>query len=116
MMGRPNPRMGLHEPRPGLPTAGQYESVIASDRNRLQPWASASVARGFCTLSEFAEVENLTTWTYDPSAESRVRLDGSRIGISRPVSGPPRARRDAEAQSLDDWLRRPEAEAFRFGA
>jgi len=40
--------------RPGSPTLGQYESIIANAQNRLQLWAPASFARGFCTLSEFA--------------------------------------------------------------
>ena len=102
--------------RPGSATLGQYESVIASDRNRLQLWAPASFARGFCTLSEFAEVEYLTTGTYNASAESGVRWDDPRIGIEWPVAEPTLSRKDAEAQSLDDWLRRPEAEAFRVGA
>jgi dTDP-4-dehydrorhamnose 3,5-epimerase len=102
--------------RPGSPTLGQYVSVIASDRNRLQLWAPASFARGFCTLSEFAEVEYLTTGVYNPTSESGVRWDDPRIGIEWPVAEPTLSRKDAEAQSLDDWLRRPEASAFRFGA
>jgi dTDP-4-dehydrorhamnose 3,5-epimerase len=101
--------------RPGSPTLGQYESVIASDRNRLQLWAPASFARGFCTLSELAEVEYLTTGTYNAGAESGVRWDDPRIGIEWPVAEPTLSRKDAEAQSLDDWLRRPESEAFRVG-
>ena len=56
--------------RPGSPTLGRYESVIASDRNRLQLWAPASFARGFCVLSDVAEVEYLTTGTYNSGAES----------------------------------------------
>jgi dTDP-4-dehydrorhamnose 3,5-epimerase len=102
--------------RPGSPTLGQYESVIASDRNRLQLWAPASFARGFCTLSELAEVEYLTTGTYNAGAESGVRWDDPRIGIEWPVAEPTLSRKDAEAQSLEDWLRRPESEAFRVGA
>lgn len=102
--------------RPGSPTLGQYESVIASDRNRLQLWAPASFARGFCTLSESAEVEYLTTGTYNPNAESGVRWDDPRIGIDWPVTDPTLSRKDAEAQSLDEWLARPEAQVFRVGA
>ena len=102
--------------RPGSPTLGQYESLIASDRNRLQLWAPASFARGFCTLSEFAEVEYLTTGTYNPGAESGVRWDDSRIGIEWPIKDLILSRKDAEAQSLADWLERPEAQAFRVGA
>lgn len=100
--------------RPGSPTLGQHESLIASDRNKLQLWAPASFARGFCTLSEFAEVEYLTSGTYNPAAESGVRWDDPEIGIDWPVKDPTLSGKDATAQSLGDWLARPEAERFRY--
>jgi dTDP-4-dehydrorhamnose 3,5-epimerase len=101
--------------RPGSPTLGQHASITASERNRLQLWAPASFARGFCALSDVAEVEYLTTGTYNPAAESGIRWDDPRIGIGWPVTEPILSRKDAEAQSLDEWLARPEAEHFRFG-
>jgi len=101
--------------RPGSATLGQYESLIASDRNKLQLWAPASFARGFCTLSEFAEVEYLTTGTYNPDTESGVSWNDPDIGIEWPVDEPIVSRKDAEAQSLSDWLARPEANNFRVG-
>ena len=99
--------------RPDSPTLGRYESIIASERNRLQLWAPACFARGFCTLSDVAEVEYLTTGTYNSGAESGVRWDDPRIGIEWPVREPILSRKDAEAQSLAEWLERPEAQAFR---
>ena len=102
--------------RPGSPTLGRYESVIASDRNRLQLWAPASFARGFCVLSDVAEVEYLTTGTYNSAAESGIRWNDPRIGIDWPVTEPILSKKDAGAQSLDEWLSRPEAEHFRVGA
>jgi dTDP-4-dehydrorhamnose 3,5-epimerase len=102
--------------RPGSPTLGRHESLIVNDRNRLQLWAPATFARGFCTLSESADVEYLTTGRYNANAESGVRWNDPAIGIDWPITEPMLSRRDAEAQSLDDWLARPEAEAFRYGA
>jgi dTDP-4-dehydrorhamnose 3,5-epimerase len=102
--------------RPGSGTLGRYESIIASERNRLQLWAPASFARGFCALSDVAEVEYLTTGTYNSAAESGVRWDDPRIGIDWPVDSPILSRKDAEAQSLAEWLERPEAQLFRVGA
>ena len=102
--------------RRGSATLGRYESVIASDRNRLQLWAPASFARGFCVLSDVAEVEYLTTGTYNSGAESGIRWNDPRIGIDWPVRDPILSKKDAEAQSLDEWLARPEAEHFRVGA
>ena len=101
--------------RPGSPTLGQYESLIASDHNKLQLWAPASFARGFCTLSEFAEVEYLTSGTFNSDAESGVRWNDPDIGIEWPINDPSLSRKDAEAQPLSEWLKRPEADNFRFG-
>ncbi len=100
--------------RPGSPTLGRYESLIVSDRNRLQLWAPASFARGFCTLSESADVEYLTSGTYNPATESGVRWDDPDIGIDWPVKDPILSGKDATAQSLSEWLTRPEAQNLRY--
>jgi dTDP-4-dehydrorhamnose 3,5-epimerase len=102
--------------RPGSPTLGRYESIVASDANRLQVWAPASFARGFCALSAIADVEYYTTGTYNARAESGIRWDDAEIGIDWPTESPTLSAKDAAAQSLADWLARPEAEAFRYGA
>jgi dTDP-4-dehydrorhamnose 3,5-epimerase len=101
--------------RPDSPTLGQYESVIVNDRNRLQLWAPASFARGFCTLSDVAEVEYLTTGTYNAGAESGIRWNDPTIGIEWPVEEPILSGKDSEAQSLAEWLERSEAQAFSIG-
>ena len=101
--------------RPGSPTLGQYESIIASDRNKLQLWAPASFARGFCVLSDEAEVEYLTTGIYNNAAESGIRWNDPAIGIDWPIDDPILSRKDVEAQTLSEWLARPEAQHFRVG-
>jgi dTDP-4-dehydrorhamnose 3,5-epimerase len=101
--------------RPDSPTLGRYESITANESNRLQLWAPASFARGFCVLSDVAEVQYLTSGTYNPAAESGVRWNDPAIGIEWPVEDPLLSQKDAEAQSLAEWLERPEAQAFRIG-
>jgi dTDP-4-dehydrorhamnose 3,5-epimerase len=100
--------------RPGSPTLGRHESVVASADNKLQMWAPASFARGFCTLSDFAEVEYFTTGIYNPAAESGVRWNDPDIGIDWPIREPILSAKDAAAQSLSEWLARPEAQTFRY--
>ena len=101
--------------RPDSPTLGQYESIIASDRNRLQLWAPASFARGFSVLSDDADVEYLTTGIYNSQAESGIRWNDPAIGIEWPVIDPILSRKDEKAQTLSEWLERPEAQHFRIG-
>jgi dTDP-4-dehydrorhamnose 3,5-epimerase len=101
--------------RPGSPTLGRHETLIASDVDRLQLWAPASFARGFCALSDVVDVEYLTTGTFNPGAESGIRWDDPDVGIDWPISDPLLSRKDAEARTLAEWLARPESDAFRYG-
>ncbi len=100
--------------RKGSPTVGQWHGEILSDQNRLQMWAPASFARGFCVLSDFAEIQYLCTGMYNGAAESGVLWNDPAIGIEWPVSEPIFSGRDASAQTLAQWLARPEAENFRY--
>ena len=100
--------------RPGSPTLGRYEAITASDENHLQLWAPASFARGVCALSEVADIEYFTTGTYNGEAESGIAWDDPDIGIDWPIRDPVLSARDRSAQSLAEWLRRPEAQHFRY--
>ncbi len=100
--------------RPGSPTLGRYATLVANEKNRLQLWTPATFARGFCILSEIADVEYLTTGIYNPLAESGIRWDDPAIGIAWPLADPILSTKDASAQTLAEWLARPEAEHFRL--
>ncbi|MCC6803999.1 MAG: dTDP-4-dehydrorhamnose 3,5-epimerase [Anaerolineae bacterium] len=100
--------------RKGSPTVGQWYGEILSEKNRLQMWAPASFARGFCVVSDFAEIEYLCTGNYNGAAESGVLWNDPAIGIEWPVSDPILSARDASAQTLAQWLARPEADYFSY--
>jgi dTDP-4-dehydrorhamnose 3,5-epimerase len=102
--------------RKGSPTLGKWHGVTLSADQRRLFWAPAGCARGFCVLSEHAEIEYLTTGTYNPAGESGIRWNDSEIGIEWPVSDPILSAKDQTAQSLGEWLRRPESEHFTFRA
>jgi dTDP-4-dehydrorhamnose 3,5-epimerase len=100
--------------RLGSPTIGRWVGVeVSADEPRLL-WAPASFARGFCVLSDAAEIEYLTTGTYNRASESGIRWNDPAIGIEWPVTSPILSAKDAAAQSLQEWLARPEAAHFRF--
>lgn len=100
--------------RLGSPTLGRWVGVEASAEDPLWVWAPASFARGFSVLSDVAEIEYLCTGTYNPAAESGIRWDDEAIGIRWPIE--PGAAilsaKDRSAQSLAEWLARPEAAHF----
>jgi len=100
--------------RAGSPTLGRWVGLEATPEEPRHLWAPASFARGFCALSDFAEIEYLTTGTYNNATESGIRWNDPAIGIDWPVREPTLSKKDAEAQSLADWLARPEAANFRY--
>lgn len=102
--------------RPDSPTLGRWVGVeVAAEEPRLL-WAPASFARGFCVVSDVAEIEYLTTGTYNPATESVIRWNDPEIGIEWPAADPILSPKDAAAQSLREWLARPEAAHFRYGS
>ena len=100
--------------RLGSPTLGRWVGVEISADAPRQLWAPASFARGFCVLSEYAEIEYLTTGTYNRATESGIRWNDPTIGIEWPVTNPILSAKDETAQTLAEWLARPEAANFRY--
>jgi len=101
--------------RKDSPTLGEWVGVEVSAENRRQVWAPAGFARGFCVLSEVAEIQYKCTGLYNKNAESGVRWDDPRIGVQWPVSEPSLSEKDRNAQTLDQWLKTAESDQFSIG-
>ncbi len=95
--------------RKGSPTLGQWHGEKLSDKNRKQMWAPAGFARGYCVLSDYAEVEYLCTGSYNGVNESGVLWNDPDIGIDWPVKEPVLSERDTKAQPLAQWLERSQS-------
>jgi dTDP-4-dehydrorhamnose 3,5-epimerase len=102
--------------RKGSPTLGKWVGVEASVENRRQVWAPAGFARGFCVLSEFAEIQYKCTGLYSNKAESGVLWNDPEIGIEWPIkpSDATLSEKDKKAQTLAQWLARPDSDNFRY--
>jgi dTDP-4-dehydrorhamnose 3,5-epimerase len=98
--------------RHGSPTLGRWVSETVSAASKRQLWAPAGFARGFCVLSDFAQIEYLCTAVYNPGGESGIRWNDPDVGIDWPVKEPLLSGKDSAAQSLKAWLGRPESNTF----
>jgi dTDP-4-dehydrorhamnose 3,5-epimerase len=96
------------------PTLGKWFGVEASAEDRRQVWAPAGFARGFCVLSEVAEIQYKCTGLYNSKAESGIRWNDPAIGIQLPVSEVQVSEKDREAQTLAEWLSTPESDNFLY--
>jgi dTDP-4-dehydrorhamnose 3,5-epimerase len=101
--------------RIGSPTLGQWFGIEVSAENKRQVWAPAGFARGFCVTSDVAELQYKCTSLYNPPGESGIRWNDPAIGIQWPVGEPMLSAKDERAQTLEQWLARPEAQTFRYG-
>ena len=100
--------------RKGSPTLGQWFGVEASAQDRRQVWAPPGFARGFCVLSNTAEIQYKCTGIYNSKAESGIRWDDPAIAIRWPVKDPILSEKDTAARTLSEWLASKESEHFRF--
>lgn len=100
--------------RKGSPTLGKWFGLEVSAENKKQVWAPAGFARGFCVLSDFAEIQYKCTGIYNNKAESGIRWNDPRIGIDWPVKDPELSDKDRQAQMLDDWLESPNSQYFHY--
>lgn len=91
------------------PTVGQWYGLEVSADNRRQVWAPAGFARGFCVLSDVAELQYKCTSTWNPATEGSIRWNDPDIGISWPIDDPIMSDKDRNARTLADWLASDEA-------
>jgi dTDP-4-dehydrorhamnose 3,5-epimerase len=100
--------------RRGSPTLGQWYGREVSAENKLQIFAPAGFARGFCVLSDVAEIQYKCTGIYSNKAESGILWNDPEIGIRWPVQLPNLSSKDMKAQTLSQWLQKPESHQFTF--
>ncbi|MFC1543085.1 dTDP-4-dehydrorhamnose 3,5-epimerase [Candidatus Neomarinimicrobiota bacterium] len=100
--------------RKDSPTLGQWFGLQASAENYMQVWAPAGFARGFCALSDVTEVQYKCTGIYNPTCESGIRWNDPEVGIEWPVAEPLLSDKDRSAQTLAQWLARPESDNFKL--
>jgi dTDP-4-dehydrorhamnose 3,5-epimerase len=100
--------------RKGSPTLGKWCGVEVSAESKKQVWAPAGFARGFCVLSEYAEIQYKCTAIYNSKAESGIRWNDPEVGIEWPVKDPLLSEKDRNAQSLASWLASPNSDRFTY--
>lgn len=96
------------------PTLGKWFGIEVSAGNKKQLWAPAGFARGFCVLTDFAEIQYLTTGIYNNKAESGILWSDPEIGIDWPVGNPILSGKDMTTQTLSQWLGTKESDNFLY--
>lgn len=95
--------------RKNSPAFGKWFGREVSAQNRIQIWAPAGFARGFCVLSDYAEIQYKCTGQYSSKAESGILWNDPEIGIEWPIKNPILSSKDMKAQTLREWSAKPES-------
>ena len=88
--------------RQDSPTFGQWESIILTEKNKLQFWVPPGFAHGFVVLSDTADFEYKCTDYYDPSDEGSLFWNDPDLNIPWPINNPKLSEKDANAPLLAD--------------
>lgn len=100
--------------RKGSPTLGKWFGIEVSAKNKKQVWAPAGFARGFYTLSDYAELQYKCTGIYNNKGESGILWNDPELGIQWPTKELILSEKDKKAQTFSQWLQRPEANFFKY--
>ena len=98
--------------RKNSPNLGKWFGIEVTEEDKRQVWAPAGFARGFCALSEVVDIQYKCTGTYNSLCESGILWSDPEIGIKWPVANPILSDKDVKAQTLNQWLARPESRNF----
>lgn len=90
--------------RKGSPTFLQWMGVHANEDNKLQVWAPAEFARGFCALSDRTEVQYKCSGLYDQRGDLALRWNDPAIGIKWPVDFPIVSEKDSHTPTVEEFL------------
>ncbi len=102
--------------RTDSPTLGQSFGIEVAAEDGKQVWAPAGFARGFCVLSDTAEIQYKCSGMYNRLAESGILWNDPALGIAWPVSNPILSTKDERARTLADWLASKDSNHFRLSS
>jgi dTDP-4-dehydrorhamnose 3,5-epimerase len=100
--------------RKGSPGLGRWFGLEATSSNRKIVWAPAGFARGFCVLSDYAEIQYLCTGIYNSKCESGILWNDPAIGIDWPMLDVQLSDKDRTAQTLARWLASSNSDRLRY--
>jgi len=100
--------------RKGSPTLGKWFGIEVSAENKKQVWAPPGFARGFCVLSDYAEIQYKCTGIYNNRAESGFLWNDPDVGVGWPINDPILSDKDKKAQTFAQWLEKVESNNFKY--
>jgi dTDP-4-dehydrorhamnose 3,5-epimerase len=96
------------------PTTGKWISIELSAENKKFIYVPPGFANGFCSLSDFVEVQYKCTNIYNKECEGSILWNDPAIGIRWPIQNPIISKRDANGITLEQWFFSSNAHFFKY--
>jgi len=100
--------------RKNSPTLGEHAQFNLSESNRQMLWIPAGFANGFAALSDWVEVQYKCTAHWNKTGEGAIRWNDPKLNINWGIENQIISPKDNEAQTLEEWLAKPESDIFRI--
>ena len=94
------------------PTFGKWWGTELTEENGRQLFVPVGFAHGFLVLRENSVFVYKCSEFYHPEAERSLLWNDPEIGIEWPMEHPVLSEKDASAQTLSQWLKKPESNHF----
>lgn len=87
-------------------TFGKWESLTLSSENKKMLYVPKGFALGMCTMTDDCKLLYKMDEKYHPEAQGEIRWDDPDIGIKWPVDNPILSKRDMNAQSFKEFVKK----------
>jgi dTDP-4-dehydrorhamnose 3,5-epimerase len=87
------------------PTFLQDYSLIMKENDMLLLWGDAKIARGFCALEDFSEVQYQCSHHFSKESDDAILWNDPTIAIDWPVKNPILSDRDRNAMTAKEFFR-----------
>ncbi len=94
------------------PHLGKHIKIELSEENKRVLWVPPGFANGFFSLADNTDVLYKCTAVWNGNAESSIRWNAPELNIELAIPNPLMSDKDKNAQTLSQWLERPESKLF----
>lgn len=93
---------------------GKWFGIDLSEDNKKVLWVPPGFANGFLSKSEIVEMQYKCTNYWNKNGESNIRWNDPELNINWNENEPYISDKDKTAQTLSEWLQKPESENFKI--
>jgi dTDP-4-dehydrorhamnose 3,5-epimerase len=88
-------------------TFGEYYATVLSAKDKIQLYIPPGFAHGFCTLTDYSEIQYKQTGYYAPDNEFGIMWNDPDLNINWPIKNPQLSEKDKQGISFAEYKKSP---------